>query len=382
VKLIQFEYCDKVLDWKLQSTSFNGLNLLVGISGVGKTKILQAIMNIKGTALGAPISGLNWRIKFQTDEDSIYEWNGETEKIQIKSSFTNKIFKRGQITLNATERPSKILNETLVLNGNEIFRRSETEIIYKKQTIPQLSESQSIINIINDDVIKPIKNGFSKILFRDISKNLIEIQNSIPKSVNSKDKIYKNLNVIKNSGINYILKLLLASKNKHQVFTKIKNKFKEIFPQVTDLVIKEEPAGNGINFVFVYIKEKGIEELIHQDNISSGMMRTIEHLSDIYLSPDDAVILIDEFETSLGVNCINFITDGILENKNKNQYIITSHHPYIINNVSKDFWKLVTRKGNTVSTHSAKELNLPESNHEAFLQLLNLETYTEGIFSA
>lgn len=171
--------------------------------------------------------------------------------------------------------------------------------------------------------------------------------------------------MIKNSDISIILKLLLVEKNKHKIFQTIKEKFKEIFPQVTDLLIKEEPAGNGINYVFLYIKERGIKEPIHQDQMSAGMMRTIEHLCDIYLSPDDAVILIDEFETSLGVNCINYITDSMLENRLHNQYIITSHHPYIINNVSKDFWKLVTRKGNTVSTHNAKELNLSESNHEA-----------------
>lgn len=382
MKILELEYHDKILDWKLKTSEFSDLNLLVGISGVGKTKILQAILNLKGMALGKSISGLEWKIKFEIDKGNIYEWEGETEKLQIQkgNSFFGRIT-RNQNSKELIKQLPRIIKEKLMIGDESVIDRDESKILYQQKEIPKLSLHQSIINLLNEDKIKKAYEGFSKIIFRDISKNLVELSNLIPKSINSKDKIYKSLINIKNSDINFILKLLLVEKNKLYIFKTIKNKLKEIFPQVEDLVIREEPTGNGINIVNLYIKEKGIKTLIHQGNISSGMMRTIEHLCDIYLSPDNAVILIDEFETSLGVNCINFITDGILSKENKNQYIITSHHPYIINNISKDYWKLVSRKGNTVSTHSAKDLNLPDSNHQAFIQLINSEEYTDGIKS-
>nr|WP_293102352.1 hypothetical protein [Okeania sp. SIO2F4] len=47
-------------------------------------------------------------------------------------------------------------------------------------------------------------------------------------------------------------------------------------------------------------------------HISSGMLKTLMYISELYLSPEGSVILIDEFENSLGVNCLDSVTDLIL----------------------------------------------------------------------
>ncbi|MDF5726138.1 MAG: ATP-binding protein, partial [Rhizonema sp. PD37] len=59
--------------------------------------------------------------------------------------------------------------------------------------------------------------------------------------------------------------------------------------------------------------------------------------------------------------------------------IITSHHPYIINNIKMEHWKIVTRKGGIVTAQDAKDFNLGKSRHQAFMQLINLSDYKEGI---
>jgi AAA15 family ATPase/GTPase len=59
------------------------------------------------------------------------------------------------------------------------------------------------------------------------------------------------------------------------------------------------------------------------------MFKTLMYIAEIYLSPEGAVVLIDEFENSLGSNCIDAVTD-ILTERQDLQFIITSHHPYII----------------------------------------------------
>ena len=48
------------------------------------------------------------------------------------------------------------------------------------------------------------------------------------------------------------------------------------------------------------------------------------------LWPDGSVILIDEFENSLGVNCLDEITEDVVKESRRLQFILTSHHPYII----------------------------------------------------
>ncbi|MGD1715765.1 AAA family ATPase [Dapis sp. BLCC M172] len=96
------------------------------------------------------------------------------------------------------------------------------------------------------------------------------------------------------------------------------------------------------------MKEKGVSNWILPPHISSGMFKTLMYISELYLSPEGSVILIDEFEKSLGVNCLDSVTDLILENP-RLEFIITSHHPYIINNIGNKYWKIVTHQGNIIT---------------------------------
>ena len=61
------------------------------------------------------------------------------------------------------------------------------------------------------------------------------------------------------------------------------------------------------------------------------------------------------------------------------QFIITSHHPYIINNINLNNWKIITRKAGVIKNHNASQLNIGKSKHEAFTQLINLDEYSDGI---
>ena len=115
--------------------------------------------------------------------------------------------------------------------------------------------------------------------------------------------------------------------------------------------------------------------------LSSGMVRTLIHLFELYLAPSGTVVAIDEFENSMGVNCLPDIIDRLLERGRDLQFIVTSHHPYIINNVSPEWWKVVTRKGGVVSVKDAETIPAltTGSKHNLFVQLLNLREYEEGI---
>ena len=113
--------------------------------------------------------------------------------------------------------------------------------------------------------------------------------------------------------------------------------------------------------------------------MSSGMFRTFLHVSDMYLLSKGTLVLIDEFENSLGVNCINVLTEDLIFENTNLQFIATSHHPYIINKIPYEHWKIVTRKGGEIRTFDAKEFDLGASNHEKFINLINLPQYKRGI---
>ena len=109
------------------------------------------------------------------------------------------------------------------------------------------------------------------------------------------------------------------------------------------------------------------------------MYRTLFHIAELYLCADGTIVLIDEFENSLGINCIDDITDSIVTYTGDLQFIITSHHPYIINNISLDNWKVIFRKAGVVKNYNATQLNIGKSKHEAFTQLINLDMYSDGV---
>jgi predicted ATPase len=169
------------------------------------------------------------------------------------------------------------------------------------------------------------------------------------------------------------------------VFKSIKDDFvNEAFKQVED--IRFEVSGkilgddNSIidDAYSLEIKEKDTG-WISQDRISAGMFKTLINIAGIKLFPKGCIILIDEFENSLGTNCIDVVAERLAEGNEDMQFIITSHHPYIINRIHMDNWKIVTRTGSTVSTKDAKDFNLGKSKHEAFQQLINLDEFVNGI---
>ncbi|MFM7712862.1 MAG: AAA family ATPase, partial [Microcystis sp.] len=173
----------------------------------------------------------------------------------------------------------------------------------------------------------------------------------------------------------------------------IKRKFLDIFPQVEDLKIEFlEPfkLGNllvSLTPIFlledlprIQIKEKNSHVWIVEPNISSGMIKSLMFLATIELSPDGSVILIDEFENSLGVNCLDTLTEDLLVNYRDLQFIITSHHPYIINNISPAYWKIVTRKGGVIKVNNAADFHISKTRQKAFIDLINvLEEFPQGI---
>jgi predicted ATPase len=173
-------------------------------------------------------------------------------------------------------------------------------------------------------------------------------------------------------------------------FDRMKQDYLEIFPTVLDVkidrLIKMAPAMTANNAAFLMdnlvlgLREEGVEGWILSGQISRGMLRTMIHLFEIALAPPDAVIVIDEFENSLGTNCLPELTDHLLRATTA-QVVLTSHHPYIINNVPFRYWKLVTRNGSEVTVKDAtsiRELDAASS-LEKFTRLLNLEEYAEAI---
>ncbi|MEH2403470.1 AAA family ATPase [Nostoc sp.] len=350
MKINKITYYDHEIEWHIEPIHFSELNLLVGISGVGKTQILQAIMSLRKIARGGSLNGVEWDIYFSSNNYE-YKWNGRFETKKVNTFIIDD---------EELEKDKfRIDREYLSVNGKIIIERNNNQIIFNGNKLPKLSPSESVVKILSEEEdIAPVKDGFNKIIYNDESRgqnsvflDVTDMMNYSLINNNSSAKKYSSLKEIQESNLSTQTKLALVSNYHPETFQEIKQQFINIFDQIED--IKMEPNEHeGLpkiiaDYPYINIKEKGVNNWIIQRRISSGMLKTLMHISELYLSAEGTVILLDEFENSLGVNCIDILSDLLFDNR-KLQFIITSHHPYIINKIGMEHWKIVTRRGGVV----------------------------------
>ena len=377
MQILKFQFEDKSEGWRLNETSFNDrMTLLVGASGVGKTLILKALDRMKYVAEGWSYKGAEWNIEYVPDDGNHHVWRG---------AFQN----HGLSDINWRQRDtnrsnySKIEYEQLEINGEIVAERDTNGITFNKKPTLKLSPQESILKLFQEEEqIKPSCEGFEKIDFTDHTNS---VHPDIPLfSMNLPQQM--DLDAIRKNRIPLIGKLHLVKQIEKNIFETIQDRFISIFPQVraikSDIL---EPFDNDMppfykDCLFIQIQEQGVDHWIWPNRISSGMYRTLLQLCDLYLCPDGTVFLMDEFENSLGINCIKEITEDIFTQDRQLQFIVTSHHPYIIGNIPFDNWKIVTRNGGVVKTHSLADLgcDFTVSRHDSFMQLMQLDEFLTG----
>jgi predicted ATPase len=376
MKIISLQVKNNFLEWDFDEIKFSSnLTLLVGVSGAGKTQILRAILDLRRIANGKAINGFEWKIKFSTVNGTEFTWEGGFDTVE-----TNELsFEDDEKEKQDEREKSSLIYERLTSNNQLlILQRNLEEIRFKDSPMPKLSSHQSMIYILKEEsVIKEAFDALNKIEYRDHpinSRRLINSNQSLPSLKNK----YKTLDSIVNSDEDIITKLYLTYENKLDIYEKIKSRFIDIFPQIGDLKVEPfktdilpksiaEKLQPGIS-----IKEKSVPKWISENRMSSGMLRTIIHIAEIFLANEGSVILIDEFENSLGINCIDILTDDLIHENKTLQFIATSHHPYIINNIPYEYWKIVTRHGGHIRICNASDYHLGKSKQDAFIQLTKI----------
>lgn len=386
-----FRLLDKFHCWKLNRMSFSPLNLLVGKSGVGKTKILDALQSVRSAALtGAhQANGCEWEIEIEI-ENKNFVWKAETSLVTESplSLFSDKDI--DEIDNQSFEKPY-FLSESIIRNDNEeLVLRDKDKFIFNDKPLPKLKNTESAITLLRDeDDIAPLHKALRHMIFSQAHKLTFYAYDisgfkEVRKRYNSIESLQEAQNVPT------LIKAFILQEDYPDDFEQLKNEYKEIFDTVEDLKLGKlseldpctsEEAPPEADWLVIGIKEIGVDGWIVSPRISSGMYRTFSHLMELFLAPSETIIVIDELENSLGVNCLPELTTRFLRRPRHLQLIATSHHPYIIHNIPPKQWGIVTRKGSEVTVIEAK--NIPAldtiSAHDKFMLLINLKEYEEGI---
>jgi hypothetical protein len=398
--ILSFSLRNEVFGWKLNEFSLKDFNLLVGLSGVGKSNILRTLQMIRlaGTQQTGSMAanGAEWSFRALV-EKSLYEW---TAKVSVSSAAAFFHFERngGRMDLMPSDMPF-FIRETLVKDGFEIVSRAESGVIrFNGNEIPKLRKTDSVVSLLsNEPLVAPLFHFLNRILFTEsasysVSPQLLFVEPEMMPLQKAEEAraVYTDLDQLRRlSGFPLILKAYILQENFPDRFLRLKERYRDIFGTVTDVKIGtvEEMLPRSIadnvwlsGNLILGIKEEGIGEWVLGHLISDGMLRTLIHLFELEMLPPDSVVLVDEFENGLGINCLPALTNLFLNQPDK-QFILTSHHPYVINNVPWEYWKLITRKGTEVTVKDVESIPSfdTKSLHNRFVLLTNLDEYQEAI---
>jgi hypothetical protein len=373
MKIQSFKFSNNKENWHIQEVKFENLNLLVGGSGVGKTRILKALELIRDVALGSNrnLDNLEWSINFSHLEQN-YRW-------ELKSSSS----KKEEISLNVNEsKQTEIVYEKLVRYDDdselEILIRTISDSKFNNKDLPKLKRTESAITLFSEeDLIIPVDQAFKQLIFNfeTFQRVMFRIDSDILTTYLDEEAINPpSLFKYVFADVPAIIKAFYLQKFLPDVFNEIKEYYIDIFSEVNNVRVSSERDSDADFMLFFEIQENSAEDWIPQQRISSGMFRTLIFLVEVITAPEESVILIDEFENSLGINCMAELTDFILDKSSDIQFILTSHHPYIINNIPWDNWQIVNKSGNKVRVRKAPDI--PELNTasslDKFTQLVNL----------
>ena len=367
MRIKRLSYCDKKTGWCVRDIDFMRLTLLVGASGVGKTKILRSLLTLVNISKGRSMNGVEWSLSFELGDDS-YIWEGAFA-VQDDESLD---------FMHYNELSIPIEYESLSKNGSKIIERTSDSLKLNGQPTVKLEADKSAISLLKEEeVVSPVFFALNKI-YMPITENRGIIR--VTPILSDKDAPINDIKSIKKIHfLSPIDKLFLLYKKKFPEFEIIKQKFIEIFPLVTDIDFTIGNSFNKMSYPILRIHEVNVDKWIMQNEMSSGMYRTLSQLVTMVLAEEGDVILIDEFENSLGVNCIEEVAELVLHPEADIQFVLTSHHPYIINNIDFNRWKIVVRDGSMVSVHSASDLKIgTHSKHDAFMQLIQTSAYKTG----
>lgn len=110
-------------------------------------------------------------------------------------------------------------------------------------------------------------------------------------------------------------------------------------------------------------------------NIGSryGFLFLINCSTSFYNEPRHTAIFFDELENSLGINCLDSVVERIRLKaaEEGTQFLLTSHHPYIINQIPVSDWLLISQDKGIITSKKAADVGIGRTGREQFMDLLN-----------
>lgn len=365
--------------WVFEETPLDRVNLLVGASGSGKTRFLNTLFNFGLSVVkGARFAKGTWKLTVSTDN---YEYKWDYEGVGDLASGDRDTT---DITNDRIEISREVVTRKQIHPATfpeEIVNRHHGEFYFCGKKLPKLEKDKMSVTLLKEEeTIQPLYDLFAKIQRRKFHTDALDSATAI--SPISPELIQ----TVRGEGIDGLwrhefplsVKLFFLKEIVPSTFEVVMEIFRGIFPTITECEIRQiESPRIRIDYRGILpallIREKGIRKWIPLHELSSGMQKVLLIVTDVLTLPKGSTYIIDEYENSLGVNAIDFLPQFLVNHGEDIQFFITTHHPYLINSMPMNSWKVFHRSGCNVSIRAGTEFEKKygKSKQKAFIQLIN-----------
>lgn len=365
IKWIEFENLNTGL--KIERIDFfEDVTLLVGLSGVGKSQILNAVSYSLALAIRKHIVLRPYSATLGIEiNNDIYEWS---YKIELNPS--------NDIIVDDSEEYI-ITRERLKKNNSLVFERNGADVnVIGYTSVPQPKKDESLLLQYSEDKeFEPLITGLRKLYSIEMELEVrggisSESFNNLKSRVKNTLKKNDDTDFKRFSHLPVMLKIYIAKEYYPDLYIKIFNAVKELFIEVQDIDVVEDVTREMYLLCMTVYDKK-----LLQNDISNGMLKTIYYIVELFTMSNDSLVMIDEFENGLGVNCIDLLSELLFNERQDLQFIITSHHPKIINSIPMNRWKIIDRNMSKVINSGFDKYGIGNSQHDAYFNLINRWEY-------
>ena len=274
VKLKWIEFENLRTGLKIERVVFNDdITLLVGLSGVGKTQILNAIEYSLKLAVNKNLrlEPYNTTLCFQIGEE-VYVWS-----YRIQQDHTEDIFESKEIKyFFAYEKLQNIKGDILMQRTSDTIQVTG----YDKVPTPKKDESL-LVQYSEDAFVKPIISEMLKLYPIEIEMDVRgaiaqESFNMFKAKIKESFKENEKQPFEKFSHLPVPLKIYITKKYYPQMYAQIFSAVKELFMEINSIDIVEDPDRE---IYMVAIDVYGKRLLQHE--ISNGMLKTIYYIVEL-----------------------------------------------------------------------------------------------------
>jgi len=343
-----FAFEDRETGWRLEETSFGDVNLLVGVTGVGKTRILGALLDVGRTALGKGVhlGCSTWALRLGTP-DGKYLWTAEID------------------VSGASGKPaeSRFVRERIVREDDEVLVERSERFEFEGRKLPRLQESRSAVELLQSEPsIHPLYEEFNRWQFFGLPQERFGVE-PLDLHLDNGARVRLSLDELRQAtDLPFVAKAFFLQEGHAEVFASVREAYADIFPTVLDLRVAsyadfkvKSPFQDEDRWFTLGIREKSVDGWVVRRSMSAGMWKVLTFVIELTLSQTGSVFLVDEIENSLGVNCLPDLAKLLLEKSGEVQMVMTSHHPQVINTITPEHWRLVTRRGPVVTVRPASD---------------------------